>query len=306
LALRFGSWWWTLSALPIGIILYDPMHSFETCKNITRKLLVRGKSTLIIECFPRFPELTKWKRDIIYSIRWCLIILRYSITYGLAGLSIWWIVTFFSVHLFEIHELRSFVFFFLATGLLDLMMLSTIRYGPGSDQKKPAWPIIRKISLWFPKPKQWSYEFSGETFIENLEKQGVLVDDQGKYFSVSRFANLCTDTAQKYWLVIQCACGVALCALTLPVVMVLVLTDMILTLLFMVTTRASIGAGIGGFVGALIEYHYYPHMENTAEDIFRFALFMTVGGLLGVGLYRLREWARREEMKPEVVSGGLY
>ena len=305
LALRFGSWWWTLSALPIGILLYDPTHSLQTCKNLAKKPFAQGK--FFPSVVGKDPDFAILQNTIIESVQGCFVIARYMIAYGLGLLAVCWALIAFGGNGFLTnYDIGTFVFSLLVFGFVGLLMSLAIRSGPDESKKRPDWPIIRKLSNWFPLPKDWTWEFSGKTFASNLKKQGVLADSDGDHFKLSRFILLLIDTVRRFWSVIWFTLRCAGYALTLPISMGIILVDSILSLLFAITTHASVGAGIGGFSGALLEYLYYPHMETTSGDILRFVLFMAIGGALGVGLYKLREWASREEVKPVVVPDRLY
>lgn len=299
LALRFGSLWLTLSALPIGIFLYEPTRSLQTSRSLLKALVSRDKSLPLLE----HPEVKGFGEGMIILTRFCFVTARYVIAYGLGLLTVWWALMAFSGNFIRGYDIGSFLFFLLMFGGVGLIMILSIRSGPPEEHPRPDWPITRPISTRFPLPKEYTWTFSGKTLVGDLKKQGVLADGDGKYFSLSRFADLLLDTAQKSWSVIRFTLKCAGYALTLPVSLGIVVVDAILSLLFKITTHASIGAGIGGFVGAFFEYLYYPHFETTGEDILRFVLFMALGGLLGVGLYRLRELASKEAVKPVVVSG---
>jgi hypothetical protein len=89
------------------------------------------------------------------------------------------------------------------------------------------------------------------------------------------------------------------------IVSLIIFFDLCLMVIFGVSVTKSLSAGLGALVASLIEVAHFPTMELTLTSLIRFAIFMVLGGLIGIGVFLLRKKIEEsaEKITPQVVVG---
>lgn len=312
LALRFNSWWWLCATIPITLALYGPWEMLTAFAKLARAV---GENFRRVSTMKQRGELEPiFRRSAERFARASKLLLKIVVVGGALGVGSV-IGSFFAFSLF-LHPTKESAFGDLLGAVLLqafagiaclIALMKFVELVNDVDDKALLFPILKR-SLTKPIESDcWGKITDGllENFLEKnlsalFETKGVCMwhGPDGEILRLSRLARLL---------------GTALFAMAWPAVVALILVftlvnialavfDLALTILLHLSTSGSVAAVTGACLGAGSEYLLYPTFTLAAEDVFRFAVFMVIGGLVGCGIYALRRFLLRSAGESQLAT----
>ncbi len=298
MAYRFGSWWWTLTAFPLGILFCDVINTclFLAASACSLKNLIQ-----------------KSARDGLKVPKWLKGFLPQVVPVGttaiwIAGsvfLGSLWLPT-IGMNLGILRDNMSWVgadvtllagtFSGLVIwGLVNIFLLDIAPIAEQDWKNGKSFPPILFAGTQFCIQKGWGkvmekFHQKFSAFLsatpDKVERFGNLKDVAGNQVSLKRLLRcLITTGAIVCWPFV----GVIMLSF-LSLLFVAFFLDVVASLLCALATNQSVSTGLGAFISAGLEAWLFPSFSFGVWSVVRFFAFMLFGGVLGFGVYKLREW----------------
>lgn len=297
MAYRFNSWWWTLTAFPLGILFCDVAN--------TKRVIMVGLSYMInsvrgaaTDCRKVPAVIKKFLAELI-PVGAIAVWIGGSIFLG----SLWLPMIGTNLGILKDNvawaSANGLLMLSPILGLFLLAMFNVVLRDAAPVQKrrwkngKSFFPLFLVATqscgekgFWkvmTPPSKKLSAFRATE---EKVERFGDWKDAAGNHLSFRRFLRCLVGTgAMLCW-----PFAAVILSLFLLVLIVAILLDATASLLAALATNQSVSTGVGALVSAGLEVWLFPTFSFGVWGVARFFAFMLLGGVLGFGAYKLRDW----------------